>query len=301
MRRKLTMWLVMGTATLLVAAYFILNSGKLKDLANEWIEIGSGKAAPLVQLEIAGAPVYKQRLKASEIFDTNGVRQIYFLHLPEDIFARAQSEIANATLQFDRQKMSLSKTKNNSALLAVSEHERIYLLAENELKYMMTVIWNERLHANNIVQCTQLELCKSIAIKSKFWGPVQGPFLDTDITPGRRGMPKGRWTMGPQTKLDIMARKAQKISLQLNLLRVLADQDLNFRGPVTHVQKLQMEAEPRDIGGRSLHPATYIVSLDLKPGLNYLEISYSSWEKPFTEGANPLAAYLTSIVMRDVE
>lgn len=301
MRHKLIEWFVTGSAVLLVVIYIVLNSSKLEYFKNTWVETGSGKAAPLVQLAIAGTQVYQQRLKASEIYDTKGLRQIYFMHLPKAVFARAHAETEDATLLYKQQEIPLSKTKNSAALLAVTRDERIYLLAEDELKYMMTVIWNERFQANNIVQCANLELCKSVAIKSKFWGPVQGPFLDTDFSPDRRGMPKGRWTMGPKTTLDIMSTKPQVISLQLNLLGVLADQELDFRGAVTRVQKPQIEAEPRNIGGKSLHPAAYVVSLDLKPGLNYLEIIYSSWEKPLTESANPLAAYLTSIVIREAE
>ena len=301
MRNQLTKWLVLLIPVLLTTAYLYLNGSKLAIFTDAWMAISSGHAAPTVQLSLAEEPVYQTHLKASEIFDAEGVRQIYFIHLPMDVFKKVQTGIEDARLLFDKREIPLSKTTNPSALLAVSKDERVYLLAENELKYMMTVIWNERLQANNIVRCAKLELCKSIAIKSKYWGLVEGPFLDTDINPGRRSMPKGRWTLGPKTLLNIMSTKPQTVSLQLNLLGIQADQTLKIGGAAIRVQKLEVEAESRALGGKSLHPSAYVAVLDLKPGINQLEIAYSSWEKPITEDANPLAAYLTAIILRELE
>jgi len=283
----------------LLTVYIYLNNNKIKDISREWINIGNGEAAFEVQLALSGVTVFQQRLKASEIFASAGNRQIYFVHLPKDLFARTQAELDTASLEIEQQKAAVTKTQNNSALLAVTDDKRIYLLEEGELKYMMTVIWNERLRAGTIVQCTTPRLCKSLAVDSGDWGPVEGPFLDTDYVPERRGMPKGRWAKGPKTVLRIQSGARQRVTMQSNLLGVTSDQELAFRGAATQVQKVDRDTPPLNAAGRELYPAIYLLVLDLQPGANYLEMSFSSWLEPAGEGANPLAAYLVDIGFKE--
>jgi len=283
----------------LFGVYIYLNNNKIEILSRNWESLAEGKAALEVQLALSGEVVFQQRLKASEIFDAEGVRQIYFVHMPKDLFARTQAALESASLAIQQQKATVSETKNQSALLAVTEDKRIYLLEEGELKYMMTVIWNERLRAGTIVQCTTPRLCKSLNVDSGDWGPVQGPFLDTEYLPERRGLPKGRWAKGPETVLRIQSGSRQKVMMQINLLGVLVDQQLRFRGAATHVQKVDRDLPAVNAAGRELYPAIYLLQLDLQPGANYLEMSFSSWLEPSAENANPLAAYVVAIGMKE--
>jgi len=286
-------------ALLLFALYIYLNINKIEDNSIKWINIRNGKPALAVRLVLSGEAVFQQRLKESEIFDAEGIRQIYFMHLPKDLFARTQAAPESASLEIQQQKATLAKTKNRSALLAVTEDKRVYLLEEGELKYMMTVIWNERLRAGTIVRCATPGLCKSLAVDSGDWGPVQGPFLETEYVPERRGLPKGRWAKGPGTVLRVLSASRRKVMMQIDLLGVLADQQVRFRGAATHVQKVDTEMPPVTAGGRALYPAIYLLQLDLQPGANYLEMSFSTWLEPTAEGANPLAAYVMAIGMKE--
>jgi hypothetical protein len=89
--------------------------------------------------------------------------------------------------------------------------------------------------------------------------------------------------------------------MQINLLGVLADQTLRFRGAATGVQKIEADPNPQHAGGRDLYPVVYLVALDLRPGVNYLEISFSKWSKPVSQGANPLAAYVAAIGLQEAD
>jgi len=292
--------LVVTVASLLLfAIYVYLNINKIDDISNNIGNIESGVPALEVRLELSGAAVFRQRLKASEIFDSDGKRRIYFVHLPKDLYSRMRAGLESARLVIGQQESSVTKTKNPAALLAVTEDKRVYLLEEGELKYMMTVIWNERLRSGTIVQCTTPRLCKSLDVDSRDWGPVEGPFLDSDYIPERRGLPKGRWVKGPRTVLQIQSASRQKVTMQINLLGVMADQELRFRGAATQVQKLDRDAPPLNAAGRELYPAIYLLALDLQPGANYLEMSFSNWLEPANEGANPLAAYLVDIGFKE--
>lgn len=298
MRSRLMQLALMIAALSLLAVYIYLNINKLENITRKWMNIVNGKPALELRLALSGDVVFQQRLKASAIFDADGIRQIYFVHLPNDLFARTRDGLESASLAIRQQKTAVTKTQDQSALLAVTEDKRVYLLEEGELKYMMTVIWNERLRAGTIVQCTTPRLCESLRVESGDWGPVQGPFLDTEYVPERRSLPKGRWVKGPETVLRIQSGSRQEVTMQISLLGVLADQHLRFRGAATRVQKVDRDMPPVTAAGRELYPAVYLLALDLQPGVNYLEMSFSNWLEPTAAGANPLAAYVVAIGMK---
>ncbi len=301
MRSQLIKFVVVGTSLLLMAVYFFMNQHKLETLSGDWADFSAGELASGVQLKLAGQPVLQQRLKNSEIFDKEGVRQIYFLHLPKGVFARTKAELKVASLVIDQQDIALSGTSNKAALLAVTADKRVYLLEEGELKYMLTVIWNERLQAKKFMRCVTKALCDSISITSNHWGPMQGPFLDSDIIPGRRGMPKGRWVTGPRATLDIQSAKQQKVLVQINLLSEFPDQELSLRGVVAPLQKVNADSDPLDAGGRLLYPGVYVVHLNLQPGANKLDMAFSKWSGPDSKGVNNLAAYFTAIGLKQAD
>lgn len=290
--------IIMTVSLLLLATYCFLNFNKLETTLTDWANISSGDSATRIQLSLSGESVFQKRLKASEIFDTAGKRQIHFIHLPKGLFARTQAELETAKLEIYHEEVTLSSTNDESALLAVTKDKRIYLLKEGELKYMMTVIWNEQRRSGTIVQCATPLLCDSLSITSKYWSPVQGPFLESELNPEYRGLPKGRWLMGPKTVLTIQSRKQQTVWMQIKLLGEFEDQELSFRGTATRVQKFDTDPEPVNAGGKLLYPAIYMLALDLKPGSNHLEISFSEWSKPVTPNDNPVGAYVTVISLK---
>jgi len=301
MRSRIIKSIVMVVCLLFIAVYLYLNSYKVSGLSNDWAGINAGQAAPGAQLMLADELVYQKRLKASDIFDASGVRQINFVHLPKDVFARVQEEIEDVRLVTEQQEAPLSRTANQSALFAETTDRRIYFLAEGELKYMMTVIWNERLRARKLTRCIDADLCNSLVITSNNWGPIRGPYSNSDVSPDRRGMPRGRWAVGPRTVLDIQSRKRQRVLMQLNLLSVYQDQELRWQGAATQVKKVNTDSKPLEAGGKTLHAGVYLVLLDLQPGVNNLAVHFSKWSEPVIEGGNPLAAYVTAIGLKEAD
>ncbi len=279
----------------MMAVFLLKNGPKATTLATHWSDIRSGSAAPVASVKLGDYTIYQQRLKTSGIFDATGTRQLVILPVPGDIFRKIEASATTARLSINQQDVPLSGSTGHSAFLAVTKDRKIYLVSDDSVKPMMTIIWNEQRQLNNFVQCKNRELCSSVRISSRDWGPVEGPYSDTDISADRRGAPRGRWVRGPKTLLNIQSRARQKVALQLNMLAVDQDQEITFRGGAYQVRKLDTKPAPVTVGGRTLYLAVYIVLLDLQPGNNSLELNYSVWDKPASKGANPLAAYITTI------
>jgi len=302
MRSEVIKPIIMVLSLLLMVTYLGMNGYKLKALPGQWEEINASTAAPRVQLMLADELVYQQRLKSSELFDAAGQRQISFIHLPKNDLVRIKAQIDAAKLIVGGQAVSLSALPDKSILLAVIKDQLIYLLANDDLKSMILAIWQERHKANNFIQCMNAGLCESLRITSKYWGQVDGPYLDTELRSDRRNMPRGRWTLGPTTVLDIQSEKKQKVLAMISLQGLFPDQRLAFKGAaVAKVQKVKGVSRPLSAGGKTLYPASYVVLLDLQPGANTLEIIYSKWTKPRKKGDSPLAVYMTAVKLKLLE
>jgi len=295
MVRKLISSLAMVSAGLLLITYMILNGEKLTALSTQWTDYNSGTAAPIASLKLSEDIVYQYRLKTSDILDATGKYQINILPLPEDVFAKTLKAMKTSQLVIGKQATPLSGSTDESALLAMTNDRKIYLVADNMLKPMMTAIWNEQQRLNRFIYCANQELCQSLRISSPDFGPFEGPFSKSDFIVGRRGLPRGRWARGPVTRLDIQSSKKQEVWLQLNLLAVHRDQKISFRGAVSQAQQTDQPSETVMAAGKSLTSAVHIVLLNLEPGTNTLEISFSIWDKPGSSGKNPVGAYITAI------
>lgn len=286
---------VMSIALLLMATYMILNYHKLTVLAAYWKEFKMGSTAPVASVKLAEETVFQQPLNTSDVFDSSGNRQINILPVPQEIFETIGGKLEATRLVIDQQDLPVSSVADKSALFAIAKDRKIYLVAKDTLKPMMTVIWNEQLRLKSIIRCLTPDLCNSLLISSRNWGPVEGPYSDSDFSTHRRGMPRGRWARLPNTFLNIQSKRQQKVWLQINLLAVHPDQKVSFRGAASKAQKLAIQSTALAAGGRSLTPAAYLVLLELRPGNNGLEINYSLGEKPASEDASSLAAYITAI------
>lgn len=299
MRLRVTKIVTVVASLSLLAVYIYLNVGKLETAWSDWADIRSGQPAAKVALLLSGEPVFQGFVKTSDIYDATGNRQVNVIHLPADVYTRVQQDVEMASLDVQEKKVAVSSTPDRQALLALTEGRKIYLLKEGDLKYMMTAIWNERIRGKNIIQCEDLQICNSVRISSKHWGPVIGPYPVSEINPVLRALPRGRWARGPRTVLSIQSSVRQDLWMKINLLGVFEDQVLRFSGDATQVRKIETDAAPLNTGGRLLYPAGYEVLLKLNPGANYLEVSYSKYAEPVREGANPLAAYVSAIVLKE--
>ena len=297
MTLRIVKWLVMATALLLMSAYLFLNYQKLLVLSTYWTRFDAGSTAPMARVILAEEIVYQHHLNITDLFDATGNHQINIMTVPKHIFTAMGTELESSHLLIDGQELPLSSSSNKSALLAIAADRKVYLVADDTLKPMMTVIWNEQRQLKNIIQCMTPELCNTLLISSRNWGPLEGPFSDSDFSASRRGMPRGRWAYGPKTIFNIQSKKRQKVWLKVKLLAVHPDQKVSFQGAVSTTRKLDTQAIPLTAGGRSLKPLVHAVLLDLRPGNNGLDLSYSLWETPGSESANPVAAYITAMTV----
>jgi len=286
---------VMTIALLLMATYMFLNSQKLVTLATQWEDFKAGSTAVVASVKLADETIYQHTLKTSDIFDATGKRQIVIMPVPKTMYTKITEQTEAARLVIGEQDVPLVSSADKSALLATTKERKIYLVANDALKPMMTVIWNERRQAGRFVRCMSRELCASLQVSSRDWGPLTGPFSESDFSVTRRGLPRGRWVRGPRTLLSIQSKTQQKVRMQINLLAVHPDQEISFRGAASRVQKVDTKSTSVSVGGRTLYRAAYVLELDLKAGGNGLEMNYSIWDKAATGGSNPLAAYLTAV------
>jgi hypothetical protein len=290
-------WLVMAAALLLMSLYLFLNYQKLLVLSTYWSQFTSGSTAPLASVKLAEEIVYEHHLNITDIFDASGNRQINIMPVPRHIFIAIGKNRESSHLLIGGQELPLSSSSDKSALLAITTDRKIYLVANDTLKPMMTVIWNEQRRLKNIIQCMTPDLCKTLLISSRDWGQLEGAFSDSDFSANRKGMPRGRWTFGPKTVFNIQSKIRQKVWLKISLLAVHPDQKISFQGVVSMARKLDTPAPPLTAGGRSLTPLDHVVLLDLQPGNNGLEVSYSLWETTGSESSNPVAAYITAMTV----
>ncbi len=290
-------WLVMAVALLLLSIYLFLNYQKLLALSTYWSHFNAGSAAPVASVKLAEEIIYEHRLNITDIFDATGTRQINIMPVPRHIFATIGKQLDSTALLIGEQELSLSSSSNKSAFLAMATDRKVYLVANDALKPMMTVIWNEQRRLKNIIQCMTPGLCKTLLISSRNWGQLEGPFSNSDFSADRRGMPRGRWVYGPKTVFNIQSKIRQKVWLKISLLAVHPDQSVSFQGAVSTTRKLDTQATPFNAGGRSLTPLVHAVLLDLQPGSNELELSYSLWETPESQNATPVAAYITAMTV----
>ena len=292
---KIMKWVVTVVALLLMAVYMFLNGQKLVTLATQWDDFKAGSTAAVASIKLADKTIYQHSLNASDIFDETGKRQVVIMPVPKTIYTEIAEQVEATRLVIGVEDASLSSSADKSALLATTKGRKIYLVADDTLKPMMTVIWNEQRRARKFIRCMSRELCVSLKISSRDWGPLQGPFSESDFSVTRRGLPRGRWVRGPRTLLSIQSGTQQKIRMQINLLAVHPDQEISFRGAVSRVQRVDTKSTFLSIAGRALYLATYVLELDLKTGGNGVELNYSIWDKATTRESNPLAAYVTAI------
>ncbi len=295
MATNIIKWLVTAVALLLLSTYFFLNYQKLVVLRTYWSDFNAGSTTPVVRIKLDEEVVYEYSLNTTDILDPTGKYQINIIPVPGKLFEKIGDQFKSSRLLIDKREFPLSTSGDKSTLLAVTVDRKIYLVADDTLKPMMTVIWNEQRLLENIIQCMTPDLCKTLLIASPHWGPLEGPFSDSEFSADRRALPRGRWILGPETSLNIQSGKDQRVRMEISLLAIHPDQEIRFQGPVSKSWKMETQASTLTAGGRLLTPSVFLVQLDLQSGNNELVISYSLWDKPVGKNAKPLAAYLTGI------
>ena len=166
------------------------------------------------------------------------------------------------------------------------------------------ILFLERSHAKLVEQCFPVELCRSLKIVAANWGVAEGPFNDNELVPFRRGLPRGRWLFGPETKVTFQTDRSMKVAILVNLLETTSDQEVTFDGPGLQTKSLRSSTTLAELGGKKYFPKSGILELQLKQGRNDLVIRFSKWGLPAEQRALrdlPYAALLTDMKIKEIK
>lgn len=285
---------------LLTGIYIYLNQAKLDIFFAGQAQFVQGKSAPLARITVDGKSVWEKPLLSTGFFDSSGKMQVHYITLAPTLIQALMQKGRDIKFFIDDAEPVHPQIdeKLHVARADLSSH-RIYFIPADRLDVLAMAILSESHGVRDNVQCFPETLCQGIRISSQEWGVVEGPYLGTDNSILRRGMPRGRWMAAPKTTLSIKSAGQQSIVMLLNLYGLMSDQQIAISGAgVRKVEQPRISAPPMKGGVWDLYPHSILVMMELQKGDNELVIRYSKWPEPLREGGVPLAAYLSAIKIK---
>jgi len=283
---------------LLFIIYAYLNADKFPDAAHTYYDLLNGRPAPELTLQANGETLAAFRLPSTGFFDAAGQRQLYFQRLDEASYQRLQQQIGQADIYLNGAPVKARRVAKGQFLALLLPRRKIYLVKEHDTKTIAALLWNENHRVRDVLNCQGEDLCNGIRLA---WtggiGPLQGPFLDTDLLPIRRGMPRGRWGIGPESTFIIEAHEPMRVKLSLLALDPSRNQEILLEGDtVTTLHKIKPKTQQLNIAGKRLYPKQYVAEVMLAPGRNEFRIEYGNWARPGRRSGE-MAAYLVSLAI----
>lgn len=287
-------FVILAGMSLLFVVYAYLNIGKLQYGAGHYREISHGAPAPLLTLRVAGETLAGFRLPSTGFFDATGQYQLNYRALDEASYQRLRQHFDETEVYWNGQAVKARKLEQKTFLALLLPRRKIYLVKDHDAKTIAALQWNENRRVQDVMRCSGKALCAQLRYG---WtggvGPLQGPFLDSDLMPQRRGMPRGRWGLGPATPFVIEARQATRARLSLLLLDTSPGQEVRIVGPgVDALAKGRVKTKLANIAGKRFYPKRYLAKIFLQPGRNEFRIDYGDWAAGRGKPAGQAAAYL---------
>jgi len=285
---------------LLLGSYFYLNHEKLYTLAAEWIVFFDGRSAPVAKISLDGEMVWEKPLISTGYFDASGKLQVRYITLKPDLMRQLTKEDKGILVYFgDDDPVRPVFARHFEVFRADFPHHRIYFVPDDRIDNLAMLVLSETRGGQNIVECLPQSLCQSVNVSSREWGRVEGPYLRMDLSPTRRGLPRGRWLVAPSTSFTVHADRPQHIKMLLNIYALMPDQKITISGPsLRHLEQPEVSKDLMQIGMWDLYPRSYILDLNLQAGDNQIQLQYSKWPEPLSEGGVSLAAYLSAIKIK---
>jgi len=284
--RPVLMLLIPG----LLGLYVYLNVGKITRAAHEMQLINDGEPSAIWALGLDGMALISRALPPTGVFDSGALHQINVEVIPERIYERIQAHTDRVTQVYNLKARTSRLVDSGKFLATQIADRRVYLVREGDTETIASIFWGEHRRARDVVQCNDQKLCPSIRFDLvQGWGEPMGPFLKSDISPARQGMPRGRWMGGPVAKLRILSKQARDVTIDFMVLRLAADQVMKFKGDVIS-QKLIFQRAATQFGRQSLYPTQYRVRVHLSKGENMFELMSSKW-RPSKDPNAGLAGY----------
>ncbi|MBI1195423.1 MAG: hypothetical protein GC138_06230 [Gammaproteobacteria bacterium] len=279
----------------LLGLYVTLNYGKLLSAGHEMKLIQEGEPSAVWALGLDGMALISRALPPTGVFDSTAHHQINVEAIPERIYERIQAHTDHVTQVYNLEAQTSRLVDSGKFLATQIADRRVYLVREGDTESTASIFWDERRRARDVIECLDPAICSTIRFDlSGGWGQPMGPYLKSDISPARQGMPRGRWMGGPVTQFKILSARPQELMLDVMILRLTSDQDFRIKGDVDG-QKLVFQRAATEFGNQSLYPTQYRVRVRLAAGANPFEIVSSKWRANDSNPKVGLAGYVVKM------
>jgi len=284
----------------LLAVYGYLNWHKVNfDLLRYGMMFG-GEVSKDVTLTLDNRPVLHFRLPSSDIADMSRERQVVFQPLYAgklDVLRKHREEVK---FQFEGKAVSTKLIDGGDYLMAMLPGRKLYLVAREDARTIAAIAWNERTKGRSFVTCRGETFCRNTHPGSVTGlGPIEGPYLQSDYDPARRGLPFGAWAYGSTVAFSLEAAQPAKALLVFRMLKVAPTQQVRVIGKVMSTDMAQKKLAAVTAGGLTLYPDAVIVAVELDAGDNVFQMGFSRALRT-AEDAPAKAAYITGIEMSEM-
>ena len=290
---------ICGLMVLLSGIYFYLNEKKIGVFLSQFNGIIWGAPAPEARITVDGKTVWQKPLLSTGFFDASGKLQVHYITLKPALMQQLMQQDKDVRVVYgDDEPVRPHFTNQLQGIRADFPHQRIYLFSDDQIDNLATAAATELRGGQNNVECIPQSFCQAVAVTSREWGRVEGPFLGTDINQSRRGLPRGRWLKGPTTTFNVHSDAQRRVKMLFNVYALMPDQRITISGSgVRNVKQPEVPVDQMNIGVWDLYPRSYIVEMELHAGDNALVFEFSKWPKP-VEGEYQLATYLSAIKIK---
>ncbi len=298
MIRRPLRFIILLTGVALTSGYLWLNQGKAMKAVEDLRLVINGSPSSSWALALDKQVLISRRLPPTGIFDGAGQHQINIEPIPADLYERIRGARERVTQVYDDKAQTSRLLARKNFLVTQIADRRVYLVREDDARTIAAIVWNERRLIRDVIRCQNTSLCPKLRL---LFGPgfdaLSGPYLKSEINPGRRGMPRGRWLAGPVSELIILAKEERDILLQMKLLQIHPKQILSINGhPLRQATGKQQQSLV--LGGKRFYPARYQWPVHLKTGRNIIKLRSSRWLAQKQGRSSGLSSYLLTLAIK---
>jgi hypothetical protein len=285
---------------LLLASYIYLGSEKMVSLVLKWAVFLNSSSAPVAKISVDGKTVWEKPLLSTGFYDASGKLQTHYITLQPQLMQQILHKNSDILVSLgDGDPVRPQFARHVQVIRSDFPHQRIYFVADDHIDTLAMLARNDTRRGRNNVECLPPGLCETLEISSQKWGHVEGPYLRTDISEVRRGVPRGRWLPAPTTPFTVHSDRPQRVAMLFNVYALMPDQQITLSGSgIRNIKQPEVPLDEMNIGIWHLYPRSYIVDLDLHAGDNEMAFEFSKWPEPLSEGGVPLAALLSAIKIK---
>lgn len=282
-----------------LGVYIYLNTDKVDYLSSQYQEFINGKSALDVELKSDSESFFRTHLRSSDIFDATGTRQVNFLSLAPDDFARITGSTEELKLRVNGNNVAFDVVEKEKVVQLIWSDRKLNIVRAGNLAVIAENIAYENDNRKGIYECIKvIEFCQYIRTSTDGIGPMKGPYLYDEMETHKRGLPVGRWGYGPSSTIRIESKISTDAFVEISMLRISEDQVVKVEGPILEQQLKPMKMYVAPYGGMQFYPGLLLVKIRLQPGINNIKLSYSRLIRADERNRRPRAVYITKVRIR---